>query len=297
MRVPVLGRLLWQSLTDWIADNGPGRGAAIAYYTLFALAPVLVIVIAIAGLVFGQDAVRGEIVKQIGGLIGTDGATAIQSLLQRAREPREGIGASALGLAGLIFAATGAFLELQAALNRIWRVRTDSDGGVDVKGLATRRLRSLGMVVSIAFLLLVSLTVSAAVNAMLSFLQQFSLVWPILVAVVNQAVSLFITTLMFGAIFMVLPDVHLKWRNVAVGAFATAVLFAIGQRLIGLYLGNSTLASPFGAAGTIAIILVWVYYSAQIVLFGAEFTRVWAEHRGARPALMEGATKTAPTPE
>ncbi len=294
MRVTTLGRLFWKALKDWIADNGPSSGAAIAYYTLFALAPVLIIVIALAGLVFGQDAVRGEIVNQIQDLIGVEGATAIQSILQRARE-RRGIGASAFGLVGLLFAATGAFLELQAALNRAWRVRTETDGGIDVKGLARRRLRSLAMVVSIAFLLLVSLSVSAAVNAVLSMLNSFSVGWPVMIEVVNQGVSLFITALMFGAIFMVLPDVHLHWRDVSVGAFTTAVLFAIGQRVIGVYLGNSALASPFGAAGTVAIILVWVYYSTQILLYGAQFTRVLAEHRGTRPAPMQGAERTAPS--
>ena len=141
------GKLFWKALLGWIDDNGPRSGAAIAYYTLFALAPVLIVVIALAGLFFGQDAVRGEIVQQIDGLIGTEGATAIQSLLQRAREPREGVGTSLLGLLGLVFAATGAFVELQAALNRIWRVRTDASAGFDVKALARRRLRSLGMVV------------------------------------------------------------------------------------------------------------------------------------------------------
>jgi membrane protein len=290
MNPALLARLFWKALKDWIADNGPSSGAAIAYYTLFALAPVLVLVIALAGLVFGQDAVRGEIVGQIDGLIGIEGATAVQGMLQRAREPREGISASLLGLGGLLFAATGAFLELQAALNRIWRVRTETTGGLDVKSLARRRLRSLGMVVSIAFLLLVSLTVSAAINATLSWLGDYAIGWPILIAVVNQAVSILVMSLMFGALFMVLPDVHLHWRDVAVGALATALLFAIGQRLIGAYLGRSALASPFGAAGTVAVILVWVYYSTQVVLYGAQFTRVWAEHRGTTPALTAGAT-------
>ncbi|MFN8572187.1 MAG: YihY/virulence factor BrkB family protein [Gemmatimonadaceae bacterium] len=282
-------RLLWQAFTGWLGDSASRHGAAIAYYTLFAMAPVLLVVIALAGLVFGQDAVSGQIAQQLGELIGRDGATAIQGILQRAREPREGVSATILGIAGLILATTGAFLEMQAALNRIWRVRPSSTALIDVRGLIRRRLRSLGMVVSIAFLLLVSLTVSAGVNAAVGWFGSQTPVWPTVVYLTNQLVSLLVTALLFGALLRVLPDVHLRWRDVAVGAVVTAVLFAIGQRVIGLYLGRSALASPFGAAGTIAIILVWVYYSAQIVLLGAEFTRVWAARTGRDPQPKAGA--------
>lgn len=277
-------KLIWKAINCWIDDGASHSGAAIAYYTLFALAPMLLVVIAITGAVFGEEAVRGEIVTQIGGLIGDDGATAVQEILKRAQQPREGVLASVLGVVGLVFAATGAFLELQAALNNVWKVKSPQVSGIDVKGLVKRRLRSFAAVVSIAFLLLVSLAVNAAVSALSTWLGTFTPGWPVVLVIFNQLVSLFVTAALFGLLFRVLPDVHLRWRDVALGAITTAVLFAAGQRLIGLYLGHSALASPFGAAGTIAIILVWVYYSTQIVLLGAELTRVFAEHRGTLPA-------------
>ncbi len=283
--------LLKQTVADFFADNAPRHGAAIAYYTLFALAPVLLIVIAVAGFVVGEDVVRSELITQIAALIGRDGADAVQAILERANKPREGITATLIGVGGLIFAATGAFLELQSALNMIWRVRTEPDAGINVPDLVKRRLRSLAVVVSIGFLLLVSLTVSAALKLLMTWIGSVLPALPLLLLIVDQVLSLAVTGGLFALLFRALPDVHLRWRDVAVGALATAVLFAIGQRLIGLYLGNSALASPFGAAGTIAIILVWVYYSTQIVLLGAEFTRLYAERYGRRPAPMEGAVR------
>jgi len=283
--------LLKQTVFDFFGDNAPRHGAAIAYYTLFALAPVLLIVIAVAGFVVGEDVVRSELITQIAALIGRDGADAVKAILERANTPRDGITATLLGMGGLIFAATGAFLELQAALNMIWRVRTEPNAGINVPALVKRRLRSLGVVVSIGFLLLVSLTVSAVLQLLMTWIGTVIPGLPMLLAVLNQVISLAVTSALFALLFRALPDVHLRWRDVAVGSFATAVLFAIGQRFIGLYLGNSALASPFGAAGTIAIILVWVYYSTQIVLLGAEFTRLYAERYGRRAPPMEGAVR------
>lgn len=288
--------LCWKALVAWFEDSAPRHGAAIAYYTLFAIAPVLVLVIGIAGLAFGEEAVRGEIVGQISGLIGREGAEAVQAILQKASEPREGIGATVLGLVGLIFAGTGAFLELQAALNKVWEVKARTTSNFDVKSLVVRRLRSLGVVVSIGFLLMVSLAVNAAVHAAVNLLGSLTTGFPILVLVVNQVVNLTVSALLFAVLYRVLPDVRLGWRDVAIGSIVTAVLFAIGQRLIGLYLGNSTLASPFGAAGTIAIILVWVYYSTQIVLLGAELTRVFAADERGEPPPSEGAVKREAAP-
>lgn len=282
-----------QTVEDWFEDGAPRHGAAIAYYTLFALAPVLVVVIAIAGLVFGEDAVRGEIVSQISGLVGREGAEAIQGMLQRARASKGGTTATIVGVAGLLFATTGAFLELQAALNRVWRVKAAPGPVIDIKGLVARRLRSLGVVVAIGFLLMVTLTVNAAVSAVANWWLRLTPGWPSVIGALNQAVSIGVSTLLFSVLFRVLPDVELSWRDVGVGALVTAVLFAIGQRLIGLYLGQSSLASPFGAAGTIAILLVWVYYAAQIVLLGAAFTRVYSERRRGRPTLMPGAVQAA----
>ncbi len=290
-------RAVWdvtrQTVEDWFEDGAPRHGAAIAYYTLFALAPVLVVVIAIAGLVFGEEAVRGEIVSQISGLVGREGAEAIQGMLQRARASEGGTVATIVGIAGLLFATTGAFLELQAALNRVWRVKVAPGPVIDIKGLVTRRLRSLGVVVAIGFLLMVTLTINAAVNAVANWWLSLTPGWPAVIGALNQAVSIGVSALLFSVLFRVLPDVELSWRDVGVGALVTAILFAIGQRLIGLYLGQSSLASPFGAAGTIAILLVWVYYAAQIVLLGAVFTRVYSERRRGRPTLMPGSVPAA----
>lgn len=282
-----------QTVEDWFEDGAPRHGAAIAYYTLFALAPVLVVVIAIAGLVFGEEAVRGEIVSQISGLVGGEGAQAIQGMLQRARASKGGATATIVGIAGLLFATTGAFLELQAALNRVWRVKVAPGPVIDIKGLVMRRLRSLGVVVAIGFLLMVTLTINAAVSAVANWWLSLTPGWPAVIGALNQAVSIGVSALLFSVLFRVLPDVELSWRDVGVGALVTAILFAIGQRLIGLYLGQSSLASPFGAAGTIAILLVWVYYAAQIVLLGAVFTRVYSERRRGRPTLMPGSVPAA----
>ncbi|QJR34286.1 YihY/virulence factor BrkB family protein [Gemmatimonas groenlandica] len=285
--------LLKQTVVDFFSDNAPRHGAAIAYYTLFALAPVLLLVIAVAGFVVGEDVVRSELLTQIAGLIGRDGAVAVGAMLERAGKREAGVLATVLGIGGLVFAATGAFLELQAALNMIWRVRTTDSGGIDVPQIVRRRLRSLGVVVSIGFLLLVSLSVSAGVRLAIAYMSRLAPGLEAFVAVIDQLLSVVVSSVLFGLLFRVLPDVHLRWRDVAVGSTVTAVLFAIGQWLIGLYLGNSSLASPFGAAGTVVILLVWVYYSAQIVLFGAEFTRLYAERAGKRAPLMAGAVRTA----
>lgn len=284
-------QMLWRALKSLYRNNGPRHGAAIAYYTLFALAPVLLVVVAVAGLVFGPEAVRGELVGQISGLIGEDGGQAVQAILQRASEPREGIGATVIGTIGLLLATTGAFLELQAALNKIWHVTHKKSSGFDVERLIRRRLRSLGVVVSIGFLLMVSLAMSAAVSAATTWFGDRMPGWPVLIMGINQVVSIGVSTALFTVLFRVLPDVDLGWRDVIVGALTTAILFAIGQRLIGLYLGRSAVASPFGAAGTIAVILVWVYYATQIVLLGAEFTYQHATSRRPSPEPVPGAVR------
>ena len=289
--------IVFQTLMGWYDDNAPRHGAAIAYYTLFALAPVLLVVITLAGLFFGQDAVRGELVGQLASLVGRDGALAIQAILQRASAPRDSATGTIVGVAGLLFATTGAFLELQAALNKIWRVAPAPGPVLDIKALTIRRVRSLGVVVAIGFLLTVSLTVSAAVGAAAAWWGDLAPGWPIALAIVNQTISIGVSAALFSVLFRVLPDVRLLWRDVAVGSVVTAVMFAIGQRLIGLYLGQSALASPFGAAGTVAIILVWVYYAAQIVLLGAVFTRVYSERRHRTPELLPETVRTSAASE
>ena len=263
-------------------------GASLAYYTLFAIAPVLLVATAIAGMVFGAEAVRGEIVGQLDHLVGRQGAQAVQSLLEGASQRRAGIIATVVGGIAFVVAATGAFLELQAALNTIWRVTPAP--GIRLKAFVIDRLRSFGLVVAIGFLLMVSLAVTAAFAALGGWLAGRSphpLVW-------NGAavlVSLVVTTALFALLYRVLPDVYLRWRDVTIGAFVTAVLFTIGQQLIGLYLGQSSVVSSYGATGSVMILLLWVYYSCQILLFGAEFTRAYARRRSTHPAPESFAEK------
>ena len=232
-------------------------------------------------MVFGAEAVRGEIVGQLDHLVGREGALAVQSLLEGASQRRAGILATVLGSITFVVAATGAFLELQAALNTIWRVKPKP--GANLTRFLIDRLRSFGLVVAIGFLLMVSLAVTAALAALSGWLARRSPGIPLVWSGVNVLVSLVVTTALFALLYRFLPDVRLRWRDVTTGAFVTAVLFTIGQQVIGLYLGQSSVASSYGAAGSVMILLLWVYYSCQILLFGAEFTRVYAQRTGRRP--------------
>ena len=276
---PVILRIFASALKAWWDDDALRLGASLAYYTLFAIAPVLLVATGIAGLVFNTDAVRGEIVNQLDHLVGREGARAVQSLLDGASQRRAGILATTIGSAAFVIAATGAFLELQAALNVVWRVK--SNPGAHLKAFLLDRLRSFGLVVAIGFLLMISLAVTAALAAFSAWLSRHSSSVPLVWSGIQVLVSLIGTTSLFAVLYRVLPDVHLGWRDVTTGAFVTAVLFTLGQQLIGLYLGQSSIASSYGAAGSVMILLLWVYYSCQILLLGAEFTRVYAEHRGA----------------
>jgi membrane protein len=273
----------------WWADDCLRLGASLAYYTLFAFAPVLLMAIAIAGFVFGAEAVRGEIVGQIDQLIGKEGALAVQGLLEGASQRGSGVLATVLGAITFLLASTGAFLELQVALNTIWRVKPKPVG--QLKAFFINRLRSFGLVVAIGFLMLVSLAVSAALAALNTWLSSLSPANTTLWTIVNLLISMVVTTGLFAMLFRFLPDVRLQWKDVMTGAAATAVLFAIGQQVIGWYLGQSSVASSYGAAGSVMVLLLWVYYSCQIVLFGAEFTRVWAARHGTKVKPEEFAEK------
>jgi membrane protein len=288
--------VLKRALAGWWNDNVPRLGASLSYYTLFALAPVLVVAIAIAGLAFGPEAVRGEIVGQVRGLVGEEGGRAVQAMLEGASKKSESRLATVLGLLTFFIGATGAFLELQTALNGIWRVKP-KEGGNWLKELVVQRMVSFGLVIGVGFLLLVSLLVSAALSALHRYM---GLTFPGLAEVwqaVNVLVSFGVITLLFAMVYRVLPDVQLTWRDVWLGAVVTACLFSVGKFLIGLYLGTSSLASTYGAAGSVVVLLLWVYYSSQIVLLGAEFTRAWVEVAGDhRPRPMKHAKKD-PAPE
>jgi membrane protein len=295
VRVPTLLQLFWAALKGWSKDDVPRLGASLAYYTLFAVGPILLIAIAIAGTVYGPDAVRGQIVGEIGGLIGRQGAEAVQTILLSAHQNRTGSLAVIVGTITLLLGASGAFLELQHALNTIFRVKTDPKKS-GLERLILSRLRSFGVVVSIGFLLLVSLIVSAALTALSARIQRAALGGPVLLEAVNLIVPLAVMTLLFGLIYRLLPDVRLAWRDVWTGAFVTSLLFSIGKFLIGLYLGHSGVATSYGAAGSIVVLLVWVYYSAQVILLGAEFTRVYAEHRrGGTPPPPNHLARRDPT--
>jgi membrane protein len=278
-RIPVILQILCSALNAWWDDDALRLGASLAYYTLFAVAPVLLIAAGIAGLVFNTDVVRGQILHQLDHLVGAEGARALQSLLEGASQRRAGIVATTVGSVAFVIAATGAFLELQAALNTVWRVKPNT--GVHLKTFLIDRLRSFGLVVAVGFLLMLSLVVTAALAALSGWLSPHPSSIPAMWSGAHVLVSVGGTTSLFALLYRVLPDVRLGWRDVTTGAFVTAVLFTIGQQLIGLYLGQSSMASSYGAAGSVMILLLWVYYSCQILLFGAEFTRMHAAHRRA----------------
>jgi membrane protein len=274
--------LLKASFSEWLEDKAPRLGAALAYYTAFSLSPLLIIVIAVAGLAFGQEAAEGQIIAQMESLVGEDGAKAIAAMIQNARKPSSGIIAGVVGLATLLIGATGVFGELRDALNTIWEVQPKPSRGLI--GLLKDRFLSFTMVLGVGFLLLVSLSVNAGLAAMGSFLGGMLPGLAVLGQIVNFVVSFSVIGLLFAMIYRYLPDLKIPWRHVWIGAVLTAVLFEIGKFLIGFYLGNSSVTSAYGAASSLAIILIWIYYSAQIFLLGAEFTQVYAKHHESRLA-------------
>jgi membrane protein len=282
-------KLARESVSAWIEDYAPSMGAALSYYTVFSLAPLLVIVIAVAGLVFGADTAQGEITGQLRGLLGDEGATAVEELLKSASQPSRGLTASLIGGLTLFIGATSVFSELQSALDRIWRAPVAPSLGL--WGLVRSRLLSFGMILAIGFLLIVSLVVSAGLAALGKWWGALFGGWEILLQVLNLVVSLATITVLFALIYKLLPRVKVAWRDVWVGAAVTSLLFTIGKFALGLYLGTSDVTSGFGAAGSIALVLVWVYYSAQIFLLGAEFTWVFAHRFGSRSAHPEAADR------
>jgi membrane protein len=275
--------LIRKSVGAWVDDYAPSMGAALAYYTLFAIAPLLIIAIAVAGLVFGQEAARGEIVAQIQGLIGQKGAIAVQGLLKSTNEPVQSIFATVVSIITLVIGATTVFAELQSDLDRIWRVPAPAKEN-GLWNLLRAHLLSFGLVLGLGFLLLVSLLVSAAIAAFGKWGGGFIGGWEALLYVLNFSISFTITTLLFAMIYKFMPRARIVWRDVWVGAAVTAILFEVGKFLIGLYLGKTSVASGFGAAGSLVVLLVWVYFSAQIFLLGAEFTWVYSHEYGSKAA-------------
>jgi len=276
---------LWTLLRDaalkWNADGAASMGAAIAYYTIFSIAPLLIIVLAIAGFFFGAEAAANRIFGEARSLVGDDGATALQGLVQSASRPEEGVLATLTGLFFTILGATGVFAELQGAMDRIWKApaRAQESG---LWNMLRRRVLTFGILLAVAFLLLVSLAVSALVSSLQTLVFTPSDTVELMWQVINFAVSFLIITALFALLFKLLPRVSVVWSDVIVGAGFTALLFNIGKLLIGLYIGKTGVTSGFGAAGSLIAIILWVYYSAQIFLLGAEFTWLYAERFGSR---------------
>ncbi len=280
MNLKAILELFKETFAEFSKDKASRLAAALSYYTIFSIAPLLTIAIAIAGAVFGEDAATGAIEAQLQGLIGEAGATVIQNAILNASKPQQGIIASLISVGILIFAATGLFVELQDSLNTIWEVQPKP--GRAVKTMFRQRFLSFAMVLGIGFLLLVSLVFSAilatVVNYFSNTLPGTAFVWPL----VNFIVGFIVTTVLFGLIFKVLPDVKITWSDVLIGAALTALLFSFGRFLLGQYLGRTSFSSTYGAAGSIVAILVWVNYAAQILFFGAEFTQVYARKYGSQ---------------
>jgi membrane protein len=280
MNVKAILGLFQETFEEWSKDKASRLSAALAYYTIFSIAPLLIIVIAIAGAVFGEDAASGQIFAQIQGLVGEAGAKVIQEAIKNASQPKQGAIASIISIVVLIFGATGLFTELQDALNTIWEVQQKP--GRAVKNMVRNRFLSFAMVLGIGFLLLVSLVVSGVLAALVGYFNNLipgiAFIWQI----VNFLVGFAISTVLFGLIFKVLPDVKITWSDVWIGAAITSILFSFGRFLLGQYLGNGSFGSTYGAAGSVVVVIAWVYYAAQILFFGAEFTQVYARRYGSQ---------------
>jgi membrane protein len=275
-KTAVVFGLIKETFSRWSADGVPRMAAALAYYTAFSMAPLLILAIAVAGLVLGREAAQGKIVDQIGGLVGQQSAVAIQGMIRAAHRPTQGILASVIGIVSLIAGATGVLSELKSALNTIWRTQERSD----VKEIVKKNVVFLGMVLGIGFLLTVSLVVSAGVAGLGKFLGGWLPAPESILHIADFVVSGGITTVLFAAMYRVLPNTKVEWRDVWVGAAVTSLLFYLGKLGLGLYLGKGAVGSSYGAAGSILVLLLWVYYSGLIFYFGAEFTKIYADRYG-----------------
>jgi membrane protein len=280
----------WQMTKDTIngfmEDNCLSRGASIAYFTIFSLAPILLVVIAIAGFVFGEDAARGVLFGKLKGMLGPDAAGLVQSMIQSASNKKSGIIATVVSIVMLLVTASGVFGELQSSLNAIWKADPSAHG--TVTRMLKARAQSLGLIVTLGFLMLVTLAISAAISAAWNHIDQVVPGASSLLRIVNFLVSFCVTTVLFGAVYKVLPDKRIEWRDVFIGSVFTALLYTIGKTIIARYIGSSSVGSSYGAASALVVLLLWVYYSAQIFLLGAEFTKVYAYRHGSRRPVTPG---------
>jgi membrane protein len=274
MNFHVLTAHLRQSFSDWNEDNAPRLGAALAFYTILSISPLVILVVALISLIFDRSRAQTHVLSEAQALMGTGGKDAIESMLQSGRKLSSGIFPTVIGLATLAFGATTVFGELRSALNLIWEVKPKETSGIT--GMLRERVFSLGMVVSVGFILLVSLLASAGLAAVSKFFSDLIPIPPFILEVVNFIVSFIGIALLFALILKYVPEERVEWRDVRIGAIATALLFTIGKSLLGVYLGQATPGSAYGAAGSLVVMVIWVYYSAQIFFFGAEFTHVVA---------------------
>ena len=275
---PIVG-LLKETYVQWDEDQASRLAASLALYTLLSIAPLIVVSIVVASFALGDEAARGQLSQQVGQVVGSQAGSAIEALVENARTPSSGLIGSSVGIVVLLFGASGVFGELQTALNQIWNVKARPGRGI--KGLLRDRFFSFSMVMGVAFLLLVSLIVSAALATLTGHFEHM-VAWPALWQALNLLIGLGVSTLLFALIFKVVPDAKIAWRDVWVGALVTAVCFSLGKTALAWYVGRSATVSPFGAAGSLVALTVWVYYSAQILFLGAEFAQVYATRFGTR---------------
>lgn len=281
MKIRDWGKMLWQAINDFLDNTVLRMSAALAYYTIFALAPMLIIIISIADIFWGRDAINGTVYYQLNDFLGPQVAAQVQDMLKNAAISGSNTLAAIIGVVSLVFAATGVFTEIQLSINTIWHLKTKPKKGQGILKFVLNRLLSFSMVVGLGFILLVSL----AVNTMMdTLLKQLTRIFPDnnvnLAYITNYIVTFGVISFLFAVIFKVLPDARVKWKDVWMGAFSTAVLFMLGKFGISFYLSKSTVASTYGAAGSMVLLLLWVYYSSAILYFGAGFTRVYACYRG-----------------
>ncbi len=300
-------QLLKESAVHWSNDKASRLAAALSYYTIFSIAPLLIIAIGVAGLIFGQEAASNQLFQELRGLIGDQGAKALQTMVESANQKDGGIIATIIGLVTLLIGASGAFGELQDALNSIWGVQLKPGQGI--KGFLRSRFLSFSMVLVIGFMLLVTLVISTVMSGLGHYLERILPIPAVALQILNFLISFSVTAMLFTLIYKVLPDVTVKWRDVWIGGVFTALLFSLGRFLMGLYLGRASVTSAYGAAGSLVIILLWIYYSSQILFFGAEFTKTFADKFGShiRPSAnaelvtaeakaMQGTPNSGPSP-
>jgi len=282
-RIKAYWTILKQTFSDFIDDKVLKLSASLAYYTIFSVAPMLIVIIFFCDLFLGRDAIEGTLYSQIKGLVGSEAAIQVQQMIRNASLSQDMSWATIVGFVTLFIGATGVFAEIQDSINTIWRLKSKPKKGKGLVRMIMNRLQSFSLVISMGFILLVSLVVNGIIEIFNKHLASlFPQVGMVVIYLVNWAITFAVITALFAVIFKVLPDARIRWRDVIVGSVATAILFMLGKFAIGFYLGASKVGSTYGAAGSIVIILLWVYYSAAILYFGAEFTRVYVQHFGAR---------------